>query len=195
VKSTIAVIFAGGKSSRMGKDKSLLPFGGYSSLAEYQYKKLSKVFNRVYISAKSNKFPFEVSTIKDNYSISSPLVGIVSIFESLDVDEVFILSVDAPFVDIEIINQLYKKAKDNKDVIIAKSPNGIEPLCGIYKKTILPTAKLFLEQNNHKLKELLKSVNTQEIYFENKESFINLNYPYEYQKAKKKFDFFQPPFK
>ncbi len=26
------VIFAGGKSSRMGKDKALLPFGGYSTL-------------------------------------------------------------------------------------------------------------------------------------------------------------------
>jgi len=186
VKPKEAIIFAGGKSSRMGKDKSLLPFGNFSSLAEYQYKKLSEIFDKVYISSKSDKFSFEVDIIKDRYDISSPLVGLVSIFESLDIDEVFILSVDAPFVDKNIIRKLYSRLREEDDVVIAKSPNGIEPLCGIYKRTILPTAKLFLEQNNHKLKELLKKVNIQEVYFENRDSFINLNYPHEYQKAQKK---------
>ncbi|MDP1784432.1 MAG: NTP transferase domain-containing protein, partial [Sulfuricurvum sp.] len=36
------ILFAGGKSSRMGSDKSLLPFGGYPTLAQYQYERLSK---------------------------------------------------------------------------------------------------------------------------------------------------------
>jgi len=176
-----AIIFAGGKSSRMGRDKSLLSFGGYSSLARYQYEKLSQIFNQVYISAKSDKFDFDVKVIKDNYKISSPLVGLISVFEQLDINEVFILSVDAPFVDKNIIEKLYKLASPKSDIIIAKSPNGIEPLCGIYKKSILNKAKLFLKKNNHKLKTLLNELNTQEVYFENKDNFINLNYPYEYE--------------
>jgi len=58
VKFDTAIIFAGGKSSRMGRDKALLPFGGYDTLTEYQYRRLSKIFNRVYISTKNDKFNF-----------------------------------------------------------------------------------------------------------------------------------------
>jgi len=42
VKFDTAIIFAGGKSSRMGRDKALLPFGGYDTLTEYQYRRLSQ---------------------------------------------------------------------------------------------------------------------------------------------------------
>jgi molybdopterin-guanine dinucleotide biosynthesis protein A len=178
-----AIIFAGGKSSRMGKDKALLPFGEYSSLAEYQYRKLSKIFNKVYISAKYNKFDFDIDIIEDCYPISSPLVGIISIFERLDIDKIFILSVDMPFVDEHTIKILYNQALPSKDIIIAKSPNGLEPLCGIYKRDILIEAKRLLKADNHKLKTLLNRVNTQEVIFKNREIFTNLNYPFEYKRA------------
>ena len=55
---SIAVILAGGKSSRMQQDKALLPFGEVNSLAEFQYRRLSKIFSKVYISSKYNKFDF-----------------------------------------------------------------------------------------------------------------------------------------
>jgi len=180
------VIFAGGKSSRMGEDKALLSFGGFDSLAEYQYNRLSELFDRVYISAKSNKFDFDVNIITDCYSDSSPLVGLVSIFETIDIDEVFVLSVDAPFVDRTIIDKLYQKAILSKDVIIASTPNGVEPLCGIYKRGILPKAKEFLDNNNHRLQALLKELDTQKVIFTQKDAFANLNYPNEYQKALEK---------
>ncbi|NEW60104.1 molybdenum cofactor guanylyltransferase MobA [Sulfurovum sp. bin170] len=178
-----AIIFAGGKSSRMGQDKALLPFGGYSTLAEYQYVKLSEIFDKVYISAKSNKFDFDCSVIEDCYEESSPLVGIVSIFESLDIEEIFILSVDAPFIDIETIEKLYENSISSKDVIVAKSSFGVEPLCAIYRRTILSKAKELLEENNHRLQALLSSVETQIVEFDRDENFMNLNHPEEYQKA------------
>jgi molybdopterin-guanine dinucleotide biosynthesis protein A len=178
-----AVIFAGGKSSRMGEDKSLLPFNGYSTLAEYQYNRLSKIFNRVYISAKSDKFNFQSNIIEDIYSISSPLVAIVSIFETLDIDEIFVLSVDAPFVDREVIKHIYNTALPSKDAVVALSPNGAEPLCAIYKKETLPSAKKLLEKDSHKLKILLNTINTQYVEFTSKDKFKNLNYPQEYREA------------
>jgi molybdopterin-guanine dinucleotide biosynthesis protein A len=182
MKEKISIIFAGGKSSRMGEDKALLPFGGYSTLAEYQYRRLSILFDKVYIVAKSNKFDFEVEVIEDGYETSSPLVGIVSIFESLEVEELFILSVDAPFVDRETIERLYAQ-HTTTDVTIASSPHGVEPLCGIYRRSVLPKAKHFLEQNNHRLQALLQSLNTQIIPFDREDIFMNLNHPQEYHEA------------
>jgi molybdopterin-guanine dinucleotide biosynthesis protein A len=184
-QNSLAVIFAGGKSSRMGRDKALLPFGGFNSLAEYQFRRLSQIFSKVYISAKGNKFNFSAEIITDIYSVSSPLVALISIFETLNIDEVFILSVDSPFVDVEIIQKLYSQTIPSKDATIAKSPNGVEPLCGIYRKGVVPTAKRFFEGGNYRLNSLLQEVNTQLIQFNSVEKFKNLNYWEDYSRAKK----------
>ncbi|SFV56102.1 Molybdopterin-guanine dinucleotide biosynthesis protein MobA [hydrothermal vent metagenome] len=177
----VAVIFAGGKSSRMGRDKSLLPFGGYSTLAHYQYQRLSSIFDEVYISAKEDKFDFESDLILDRYSESSPLVGLVSIFESTDIDEAFVLSVDAPFIDSDIIDTIYDHSIDNSsDVIVAKSPQGLEPLCAIYRRSILLKSKIFLEQNNHRLNALIGELDTTIVEFKSDKRFDNLNYYHEY---------------
>lgn len=176
---------AGGKSSRMQRDKALLPFGGYNSLAQYQCEKHKALFSKVYISAKNNKFDFELNLIADGYDESSPLVALVSIFESLEVDEVFILSVDSPLVDRETIEELYSRAENSSDVIIAQSSHGLEPLCGIYRRTILQSAKLFLVQNRHRLQTLLEEVETQKVFFQASEKFINLNYPKDYEEVVK----------
>jgi len=180
MKFDTAIIFAGGKSSRMHKDKALLPFGGYNSLSQYQYERLSKIFNRVYISAKINKFDFRADIILDNSSIYSPLVGIVSIFETLDLDEIFIISVDIPFVSFDIIEQLYRNCSIEYDIVVAKSKNGLEPLCGIYKREVLEVAKYNLKRGVYRLKALLGSVNTKVVDFNLEREFLNLNTPQVY---------------
>ena len=177
----VAVIFAGGKSSRMREDKSLMPFGGYKSIAEYQYEKLSKIFDKVYISTKEDKFDFKANLIYDKYPESSPLVGLVSLFDTIKEDKCFVLGVDVPFIDEVIINILMKES-DNITTI-AKSPNGLEPLCGVYNRSILPLAKELLKDNNHKLNYLLKESNAKSIYFDNKDAFQNLNFIDDYKEA------------
>lgn len=174
---------AGGKSSRMKRDKALLPFAGYSTLAEYQYQRWASFFSQVYLSTKEDKFDFSANIIEDCYSDSSPLVALVSIFETLKVDEIFVLSVDAPFVNKEIIEILYAKAKPESSVIIAQSVNGLEPLCGIYRRSILKEAKVFLTQGNHRLQSLLNHVKMQKVWIEDRKAFMNLNHPLEYEEA------------
>ena len=185
MKQTVpAVIFAGGKSSRMGKDKALLPFGKYNTLAEYQFHRLKTIFRQVYISAKETKFDFAAPVILDRYPTASPLVGIVSLFESLECDAVFILSVDAPFVKSSMIASIIE-AWEGEDAVIARSAGKVQPLCGLYAKTILPVAKQEMQKGNHKLGMLLEEVHTKYMDFSEEEAFLNLNYPEEYEKAKK----------
>ncbi len=180
-----AVIFAGGKSSRMGEDKALLPFASYPTLTQFQQDKLSSLFDEVYISAKENKFDFDCRVIHDNYPENSPLVGLISVFETLDADEVFILSVDAPFVNKETIEKLLEETESRFDVIVAQSPSGVQPLCGLYKRSILPLAYRQLEKENHRLGDLLRLANTRFVKFDEDAPFTNLNRPEEYQQALK----------
>jgi len=185
-KDAVAVVMAGGKSSRMQEDKALLPFGKVDTLAQYQLLRLSSFFSKVYLSSKSNKFNFLANLVEDNYPTSSPLVALISIFENLQLDEFFILSVDAPFVGKEVIEALYEAVEGKYDVIVAKSSGGLEPLCAIYKRSFLEEAYVALKENNHRLQELFTKLSVKEVYFDNEEYFMNLNYPHEYKEAKKR---------
>ncbi|NWF66687.1 MAG: molybdenum cofactor guanylyltransferase MobA [Campylobacterales bacterium] len=177
------VIVAGGKSSRMGEDKSLLPFGEFNSLAEFQHNRLSKIFQKVSISSKNNKFDFECEVIEDlkDFDEFSPMVAIYSIFESLKSDA-FLISVDTPFVDEDIIYKLFENFKS--DVSVAKTDR-LHPLCGFYKKSIHDKIKECLKNDIHKLNFLLKQLKCDVLDFSEDERFLNLNYKDEYEKAKK----------
>jgi len=181
-----AILLAGGKSRRMGRDKALIPFCGNSSLVEYQYRKLEKIFKNVHISTKDKKFDFPCNMILDKYKQSSPLVAIVSALEELEANEVFILSVDTPFVDDKIIGQIvdrYVGLKSKPHALLAQSPSGLEPLCGIYSSEILPYAKNLISLNRHRLKSLIQKLETQAIYFEEGMDFLNINTPQDYDLA------------
>ncbi|MEY3089979.1 MAG: hypothetical protein RL113_295 [Pseudomonadota bacterium] len=185
---SVAAIFAGGKSSRMGKDKALLPFGGHTTLAAFQYTKLKRYFDAVYLSAKEDKFDFDAPTIADQYSTHSPLSGLITLFETLPDEEIFILSVDAPFVDQAVIEKILNHAKYTKgDAIIAQTPSGLQPLCGLYRRSILPLAKAQLEKDNHKMQDLLALAKSMVVLFEEESDFANLNHPQEYDEALKSF--------
>ena len=179
-----AVILAGGKSSRMGRDKALLPFAGEETLTLYQYKRLSKIFDRVYISSKNNKFDKNIDIIEDKISdISSPMVALESILSSIRGEAVFILGVDMPFVSKEMIYRLIKQYNKSSKTVIAQSPNGLEPLSAIYPKLILPTIRKLLDRDEHRLHRLLSSIEIEKVRFEDREAFFNMNNPSDYLEA------------
>ena len=181
------VIFAGGKSSRMGEDKALLPFSSFKTLTEFQYSRLSKIFKTVYISCKDkNKFDFDAAFIEDvkTNKVFAPTAGFVAVFKALQSDAFFALSVDAPFVSETIIQELIESdSRINADASIATSVHGMEPMCGIYHRSLEAAFNTMLDEDNHKLGLLLKSSKTNFVHFDDKQAFLNLNHPHEYQEA------------
>jgi molybdopterin-guanine dinucleotide biosynthesis protein A len=179
-----AVIFAGGQSKRMGEDKALLPFNGHTTLTRYQYERLHTFFESLYISTKSPKFDFDATLIIDQYKESSPLVGLISVFEILNTESVFVLSVDAPFVGLQIIHTIIDAdTTGTYDAVIAENFGKPQPLCGLYHRSILPSAKEAYRNNHHKMQILLKEVRTCYVPFQEEKSFLNMNHPHEYEKA------------
>ncbi len=180
------VIFAGGKSSRMGKDKALLPFGEYNSLTQYQHERMREIFSSVYISAKSaDKFNFTCKVIEDSkeYEVSTPTAGFVSIFDNLHVKRVFVLSVDSPFIDKDTILTLINSDDSDFDATVAKTDSGTHPMCGVYHDSLHVKFRQMLKNSDHRLGKLLKNAKTNYIYFENEAIFTNINHPHEYKSA------------
>lgn len=188
--NTPCILFAGGKSSRMGKNKALLPFAEYESLAHYQYERLKEHFNTVYIATKEPKLFSHIDAKfideSDYPDIYAPTAGFVSAFKQLkDVKALFVLSVDAPFVNKEIFDAVTKFSDSDYDAIIVRTLSGMHPMCGIYSRSLAPTLEKMLQEDNHKLGQLLKNAKVHYIEIEDEELLMNVNTPDEYQKALK----------
>lgn len=183
------VLFAGGKSSRMGEDKSLLPFGGYSTLTQFQYERLSKLFQEVRISTKTaGKFDFVADFILDPEEADfAPTAGFVSAFQSTDAERLMVLSVDTPFIDAAVFQSLIDADSAELDAVIARTAAGSHPLCGIYHRSLLEEFERMLREGDHRLGKLLASRETRYIEFGDEAAFANLNHPHEYQEALSRF--------
>ena len=177
------VILSGGRSSRMGEDKSLLPFANSNSLTQYQYDRLKPYFKNIYISSKLDKFDFldKKELLLDKSEVYSPIAALESIFTKLDEEKVFIITVDTPLVSLESITQILKQSKD-VDITVAQTKK-VHNLCGVFSKSCLELIKKMLEKDFHKVGFLLKNISTKYIQFPNDEEFINLNHKEDYKKA------------
>jgi len=181
------VIFAGGKSSRMGEDKALLPFSTFSTLTEYQHSRLSKIFKNVYISTKEKeKFDFNANFILDETSkegVYAPTAGFIASFKVLDTEKIFVISVDSPFVNAKEIERLLIADTKDCNATIARTKANIQPMCGIYHASLLNSFILMQENDSHKLGYLLKNSKTNYVDFQDEKVFLNLNHPHEYKEA------------
>lgn len=169
----------------MGEDKSLLSFGGFPTLTQYQLARLTPLFESLHISTKSaDKFDFTADFILDPTEVDyAPTAGFVSSFRALRSNRMMVLSVDTPFVDARVFQTLIDADSDEYDAVIAKTSEGSHPLCGIYHRSLLGEFERMLREGDHRLGKLLASSKTRYVDFSDEEAFANLNHPHEYQEA------------
>ena len=178
------VILSGGKSSRMGEDKSLLSFSSSNSLIEFQYKRLKPYFKDIFISSKIDKFDFlddKTKLILDiNQDIYSPILALQTILEKFD--KVFIITVDTPFVKLETIEKLINSS-NNFEITIAQTLEKTHNLCGVFSKNINTIISFMIKDDIHKINYLVKNSKYQIINFDDEDEFLNINEKKEYEKA------------
>ena len=180
------VILSGGKSSRMGEDKSLLPFSSSKTLIEYQYNRLKPYFKNIYISSKVDKFDFlekECLILDENKDVFSPILALDTIFKKFQNQKIFIITVDTPFVSIDTISKLIEESKDC-DICIAQTEK-THNLCGVFSSNISLTIKTMIENDIHKIWFLIKNNIYKIIELPNNNEFLNINHRDDYEIALK----------
>lgn len=178
------VILSGGKSSRMGEDKSLLPFSSSKTLIEYQYNRLKPYFKNIYISSKVDKFDFlekECLILDENKDVFSPILALDTIFKKFQNQKIFIITVDTPFVSIDTISKLIEESKDC-DICIAQTEK-THNLCGVFSSNISLTIKTMIENDIHKIWFLIKNNIYKIIELPNNNEFLNINHRDDYEIA------------
>jgi molybdopterin-guanine dinucleotide biosynthesis protein len=180
------IVLAGGKSSRMGKDKALLPMPGGTMLS-VALLFLRQHFYKVMISGDRPDLEGKgVQVISDSYPGCS-LAGIHSALKAADTDWVFVMPCDMPFPSTSILNKLLKE-RLNADAVVPRTDKGCEPLFALYHRRVLEVVERFLQQKRFRIYDLFEVIDVNYIVqnelTENSDlTLLNINTPQDYQFA------------
>jgi molybdopterin-guanine dinucleotide biosynthesis protein A len=193
VKQDIScIVLAGGKNSRMGRQKIFLRLGE-STILESQIDLLREIFEEIIIVTNTPDAFQKVDTkvIRDIISGHGPIGGLYSGLAVSSNIHNFLIACDMPFINVELIHYMINQI-DEHDIVIPKSSQGVETLFAIYSLNCLESIVQQIELGNFKLRDILhihnvRYVSQEEIHdFDPEEhSFFNINTPGDYEVAKK----------
>jgi molybdenum cofactor guanylyltransferase len=180
MKMTCAIL-AGGKSTRMGKDKATIKIGG-RPLIHIVYERVKEVFDDVIIISRFHDSIEGINTpvLKDVVPFGNTMTGIVSALLYSQTPYTFVVACDMPFLSTEAFKYMVNEAT-GEDIIIPKTQWGFEPLHAIYNRSCMGHLFRLIEQNKFKITGALPFVSVKELgeqpcFFRNNSSvFTNIN--------------------
>src|SRR5690349_32843 len=137
VRNLNGLILAGGKSSRMGFDKSQLLFHGEPQVA-WLNKLLQTFCSQVFVSGSPNKIHGDFDFIEDHYDTGGPMNGMLSAFRLFPNTAMLVVPVDMPGITQEAINYLLNHRDQTKPATCFSNNIAIEPLPIILETTAYP---------------------------------------------------------
>lgn len=134
------VILAGGRSSRMGRNKVFLEIGG-EPLIRRVVRVASEVSREIVVTIGirdrvedfTSILPKWVSVARDTNEDKAALFGVLTGLEYIKVDYAAVLAADLPFVSSEVVKRLHREAEGFDLAIPSWSDGNIEPLYAVYK--------------------------------------------------------------
>lgn len=182
-----AIILAGGKSSRMGEDKYLLPING-KPLIQHIIDQLDGHFEEIIIGANQpERFSFTgLRVVPDIEPGKGPLMGIYSCLKESSSDANFVTACDIPEMNTRLIHNMINLASDFDIVIPVSDGDMHEPLYAVYRRSILPNAETILANNGRKIIQLLDGAKVKFIEFQDQGWYQNLNVKDDYLQYLKK---------
>ena len=163
------VIQAGGKSSRMGKDKAFLSWQGTTFL-QHLIRKAKPYFSRICISCGTEEHTEEIRHllgedagvlfITDVYEQIGPMGGILSIFETIRPELFVLLAVDMPHADMDVLARLYDLAETGGEAaVMLKLPDAgtAESCAAAYTREAYQLFKSAYEKGEFGLFQALQS--------------------------------------
>ena len=176
------IILAGGKSKRMGGNKAFIDVGGIP-LFERVYRVFKEIFSEIIIVSNDTR-PFEryeARLQKDIISNKGALGGLYTgLFHSSSY-HAFCTACDMPLLNPWVIKYMTEE-RDEYDVIVPKTHDGLHPLHAIYSKRCLNPMRQLLNGDDLRIVNFFHQVRVR--YIEEMEireldphmrSFINVN--------------------
>lgn len=179
----------------MGHDKGLLPFLG-QPLAARQVERLRGVGSELLLTTnRREEYAFlGVPLFADLLPGLGALGGLYTALSAARESVVAVVGVDMPFiVPALLLVEVELLLREEVDVVILRSPTGLEPLLAVYRReTCLPAVRSALDAGERKMTAWyaaarVREMSTEEVAAVDPEfrSFINVNTPEEFRRAER----------
>ena len=188
MNDTEAFILAGGASSRMGTDKSLLPIEGQTFTGRIA-ETLLKLTDSV--SVVGRETDLRLPTVPDVYPQWGALGGLHAALTACKRDWAIIVACDLPFVTAELFSFLAEKRMDHEAVVPVQEDERPQPLAALYRvEPCRQRATELIEAGRRRPLDLLEAVKTRWVSFaeirnldQAQRFFVNINTPSDYYEA------------
>ncbi len=192
-----AIILSGGKSSRMGKNKALLPINEQTNIERIRDELKSLFDDIILVTNDPEVYEFlNLKSVSDKYPGKGPLAGIHAGLMASDYEENIVVACDMPFISAELASTLVQNLK-HYDAMIPVIGGKKNPLFAAYQKRIVPEIEACLKEDRLRVIHLLDKLNVRypdeeflqaysDVHLD--EIFFNMNVPEEYEEAKKRIE-------
>jgi molybdopterin-guanine dinucleotide biosynthesis protein A len=179
-----AALFAGGRSSRMGRDKAFLPIDGVP-LWQRQLRILQALApSEIFLAgpAQAEWIDCDLEIVADAAHDSGPLGGLVAVLRRCQSSKLLVLAIDLPNMTTAYLKDLLALCPENAGVVPKKNER-FEPLAAIYPARCLALAESCLQSGDYSLQRLVRRatdtglMTTRKIMDADKALFFNLNTP------------------
>jgi len=185
-----AVILAGGRSERMGRDKTMIEIDG-RPLVQRVRDQLQPHFSELLISAnEATKFAFlGERVIEDIVPDQGPLAGIVSALRATRYSINLVVACDVGEIALRLVRRLIRMAERScADAVVPRYDAAhTQPLFAVYRKSALPGLEQALTQGTWSVREALKSCDVHYLDLADLEAPSNLNTTEDYIEFRSQF--------
>lgn len=175
-----AVLLAGGKSSRMGRDKAGLELEGVP-LWRRQWETLHRTgAAEVFVAGRAGQFPGDFEVVEDDEPEGGPLTGLIVALRRASHPWLLVLAVDLPTMTPEYLARLVARGRPGRGVIPRRGGR-FEPLAALYPREALGAAEHCRLENRRALQSLAgrlvenKALTTVDVAPDEEALFVNVN--------------------
>lgn len=185
------VLLAGGKSSRMGRNKAFLEMDG-RTLIERSLSILDQTLAQVLISGDEALYgAYGFKVVVDRFEEQGPLAGLEAGLGQAEYDWCFFAACDMPFLTAEGICFLYQFTA-GYDIVVPESPQGLHPLHAFYHRRCLDIVEQNIKTGRRRLTDIYPSCRVRRVTDEELRQhglsdriFTNVNTPEEWERSKR----------
>jgi molybdenum cofactor guanylyltransferase len=193
-------ILAGGASSRMGRDKGLLDFGGVPLILHTAQLLEPLVAEVTVVGAPSKYAKFGLRAIADDAQAQcgqdrlgcGPLAGIATALAATRSRWNLIVACDLPYLSAEWLDWLLSRTlRSRGEAIVPRTARGIEPLAAAYRRECGAQVAAALARGVRKVSEAIEELRVDFVYprqwrrIDRSEMILrNMNAPGDYEKAR-----------
>jgi molybdopterin-guanine dinucleotide biosynthesis protein A len=185
-KEITGVILSGGKSIRMGKNKAFIQVEGVPIIKRI-HNLFRELFREVIIVTNDRDLfsDFDSKIYSDLIPGKGALGGLYTGISFSSFYHSFCVACDMPFIKKALVQYLIENM-DNRDVIVPRTKDGLQPLHAIYSKNCIDPIRKSIDEGKSKIIDIYDQVNVKIVDEEDflcfdpgRESFINVNTPEE----------------